>query len=408
MKLILSFLLIIFCSPVFAQEPMTLKQAYDLALKRSEQLAIRQQLIKQAEARFSQSLSGILPKASFEYGITYEQGGDRSLESRFTFSQPLFSGFKEFAAMAGSKAERRQRVAEERRARQTLFVDVADAFYFYGMYQEELKSTESIAKALQDRLGELESRVKLGRSRQSELASSESRLRRAEADIEQTSSDMLVARELLEFLTGTEVSSIVADDAEPVLEEQTKDQLAAYAVVRPDVAAAREAMTVAAKSLVVARAGYWPEVSADANYYTEKSSSTTPDWDVGLKVSVPIFQGGLVKGQVSEAAALLEQAKLNLSETHRLALMDVRQSYTRYEKSLRRNQALKKAEEAATKNFELQTADYSHNMVNNLDVLQALQDLEDMRRSYIGSVMDVKRYYWQFRVASGELDDVVI
>src|SRR3989338_1342089 len=115
-------------SVVVPQESFTLQDCYALALKRSEQLAIAKQTIQEAEGRFLQSLSGALPKLSFNYSHEYQQG-ENEPESKFTFSQPLFSGFKEFAAMAAARAEGRQRRQEESRARQLLLVDVSDAFY---------------------------------------------------------------------------------------------------------------------------------------------------------------------------------------------------------------------------------------------------------------------------------------
>jgi outer membrane protein TolC len=118
-----------------AQQELSLFDCYQLALKQSERVAIQQQLIKEAEAHFQQSFSGILPKVSYEYSETRQNGSGNTNftlrqipEGRFIFSQPLFSGFKEFAGMAASRAERRQREQETLRAKQLLFTDVSDAF----------------------------------------------------------------------------------------------------------------------------------------------------------------------------------------------------------------------------------------------------------------------------------------
>jgi len=385
------------------RQALTLKDCYQLALKRSEALAIHQQQIKEAEGRFLQSLSGVLPKASFNYSNKYVDEGQVP-EAKFTFSQPLFSGFKEFAAMAGSKAEARQRRQEDLRARQLLFTDVADAFYYYDLYQEQLKSTQSIAQALSERMAELQKRVDLGRSRTSELASAESRLRKAEADVEQTKSDMIVARELLEFLTGTTLEAVqLQDEARPVFVVKTEQELADYAGHRPDVIAAQEALTVADRKVAVARAGFWPTVGLEGNYYTKKIIASSSDWDVTLKVAVPLFQGGDNVGKLKEASAVSEETKLTFSETQRKALLDVRQAYSRWQASTRRDEALKKALDAADRNYQLQAADYRNNLVNNLDVLQALADLEDVRRGYISAATDVKRFYWQFKVKTGDI-----
>ncbi len=407
MRRLFSALIVVFFLQAQAHaqgEPLTLKAAYQLALKRSEQLSIRQQQIKEAEGRFLQALSGALPKASFDYDQTYRQGGNNSGEGRFTFRQTLFSGFKEFAAMTGSRAERRQRSAEELRARQVLFTDVADAFYFYGLYQEQVKSTRSIAKALSDRMEELEKRTGLGRSRTSELATAEFRLRRAEADVEQLDAQMVVARELLEFMTGVAVTAIQEDTA-TAFAVRTDEELIQLARERPDVKAAGEAVTVAEQQLKVARAGSWPSVTAEGNYYTKKASSSSADWDAVLKVSVPLFTGGENRGKSIEASALAEQARLALRAAERQALLELRQAYAQWQSSTRRYDALKKAMEAAERNYDMQTADYRNSLVNNLDVLQSLQDLEGARLEYIQAANDMKRLYWQYKISAGELND---
>ena len=94
------------------------------------------------------------------------------------------------------------------------------------------------------------------------------------------------------------------------------------------------------------------------------------------------------------------------SETTRRALMEIRQAYVQWESSYNRVAALKKAVDAAEENYQLQSSDYRVSMVNNLDVLQALAELEDVRRDYIGAVTDMKRFYWNFKVKTGDLNDV--
>ncbi len=122
--------------PTSAETALTLPECYQLALKRSETIAINQELIKETEGRFRQALSTALPHVSFESTDKRQDGTGNSAftlrnvpERKFTFTQPLFSGFKEFAAMAGSRAEHRQRIDEKVRAEQLLFTDVSDAFY---------------------------------------------------------------------------------------------------------------------------------------------------------------------------------------------------------------------------------------------------------------------------------------
>ena len=63
--------------------------------------------------------------------------------------------------------------------------------------------------------------------------------------------------------------------------------------------------------------------------------------------------------------------------------------------------AVQKALDAADRNYRLQIEDYRLSLTNNLEVLQALQSLEDARRDYIVALHESKRLYWQLRAATG-------
>ncbi|HLD78383.1 MAG TPA: TolC family protein, partial [archaeon] len=348
-----------------------------LALKRSETIAIHAEAITQTEGRFLQALSTALPRATFELSEKRQAGSGSSAftlkkvpERKFIFSQPLFSGFKEFAAIAGSRAEHRQRVAERAHAQLLLLVDVADAFYLLHERQEDRKALEEIRAALTQRLSELGERERLGRSRRSEVVSAEARLRRVEADMELAQSQETTARQLLEFLTGrspiNEIQEV--ETSLPVLE--TEEASVAKASSRPDVRAAEEAWRVAKNELRIAQAKFWPTVNLDSNVYTKLAGvAQDVDWDALLTVDVPLFQGGEAVGTTREGASLARQAKLEREEILRQAELDIRDAYTEFNAAMSRTQALAKAFAAAEENWTLQEADYRMNLVNNLDVL---------------------------------------
>jgi outer membrane protein len=394
----------------WAEEPLTLETCYRLALRRSEQIAIQQELLRQTEGRFLQALSGALPSASFVASEKRQDGSGGSAftlkevpERKFTFSQPLFSGFKEFAAMAGTRAEKRQRIHEKLRAEHLLLIDVTDAFYLLRQQREDLLALETIRATLTERMSELEERERLGRSRPSERASVEARLRRLEAEIERVRSQETTARQLLEFLTGLSHIDAITDDADALPALQPEETYVAKVDRRPDVLAAEEAWQVAKKNVTIAKADYWPTVDLDSNYYTKRvGASGGVDWDVLLTVDVPLFQGGEVVGAVKEAKSESRRAKLEQEQTRREATLEIRQVYATLAATVSRRRALEKALAAAEQNYLLQREDYEHGLVNNLNVLQTLQELQDARRDVIQVIYEERRQYWQLRAATGE------
>lgn len=385
---------------------LTLSECYNLALKQSETIAINADLIKESEARFIQAIGALLPHVSF---VATERRQDNSAsasvgsERKFIFKQTLFAGFKEFAGMAGSKLQKEQRLNEKRRAEQLLFVDVSDAFYLLIEEKEDLKILEDIQTALNQRISDLKKREELGRSRRSEVVNAESQLYAVEAELELIKSQEAVARQLLEFLIGKPVEDIADTEANlPILNNE--GYYMAKAVSRHDVVAAKQAWEVSKKEVAIAKAVFFPTVTAESNYYPYRSvASKDTKWDAQLKINVPIFEGIEPQGQVQETIIKAHEKELTYSQTKRLAIQDIRDSYAKLKYQIVRTNALKKALDSSEMNYSLQKDDYQLNLVNNLDVLEAIQTMQETKRNYIHSLYETKRMYWQLMVSGGEI-----
>ncbi len=412
--IIITILALAWPLPPATAEPepaLTLADCYALALKQSEVVAIHQELINEAEARLIQARSGILPRASFESTDKRQDGSGASAftlrhvpERRFAFSQPLFSGFREFAAMAEMKAERRQRIFEKTRAEQLLLIDVAEAFYLLLEQREDLGTLEMIRGTLQERIDELHGREQLGRSRPSEVVSAEAQLLRIEAEEERVRNQETIARQTLEFLTGRDQIRVLKDTApsSPAIHDESSYLVSAP--TRPDVQAAQEAARAAQSQISVARADLWPSAHAEGNYYVERAGVAKDiAWDASLVVSIPIFEGGQVHGAVRQANAQEREAELQTAQTRRQAVREIRDAYATLYAINAQREALIKALNAADENYRLQVEDYRRNLVNNLDVLQGLQNLEDARRDFIHAQYETKRSYWRLRAATGQV-----
>jgi outer membrane protein len=387
--------------------PLTLMDCYNLALKQSEIIAIDAELINQAEARFTQALGTLLPHVTFSSTDTRLRSettpsSNKTYERKFVFKQTLFSGFKEFAGMSGSRSERNQRINEKARAEQLLFVDVSDAFYLLMEEREDLKILQNVRKVLVDRIKELKKREQLGRSRRSEVVNTEVQLYTLETELELIRSQELVAKQLLEFLIGRPVGNIFdLGETVPLLRAE-KDYLI-RAAMRPDVLAAQQAWETSKKSLEVSKSGLLPTVSLQSDYYTQRNTSPADaKWDALLKVEVPIFQGTETYGAIREAGSKMRVNQLQLMRLGRNILQEISDSYLKCQSAISNNKIVRKALTANRMNYYLQNKDYQLNLVNNLDVLTAIRSLEDARRNYIHSLYETKRLYWQLCVAAGE------
>lgn len=398
-------------TPLFADSDasaLTLNECFKLALKQSENIAINREKIKEAEARFTQALGTLLPHISFSRSDYFQDTANQSsykkhsYDQKFVFKQTLFAGFKEFAGMSGSKSEVKQRRFEAKRATHMLFVDVADAFYLLIELRKDIEALTITKKALDDRIADLKERIHIGKSRASELSSTEVQLYTIDAELSSVTNQETVARDLLEFLIGRPVGEIIDDNAPLTVESE-----AIYirdSSLRPDVEATHYAWEVDKKKAFVAKTGFLPSVNLESGYYTHKTSAPREgDWDALLSISVPIFDGTETLGAVQESNSVARQSELAYKRAIRLAVQDVRDSYGLVTTAVTRAEALAKALAAADQNYTLQKNDYQLNLVNNLDVLSAIQTMQDTRRTYYSAYYEHRRYYWQLRAASGNL-----
>lgn len=394
-------------------EFFTLPRCYALSLRQSELIAVDADKVKETEARFLQALSIMMPHVSFlssdnQESLPNDAGTFSTLKPakwstrNFSYSQTLFSGFKAFAGMKGANLERKQRINEMVRAEQLLLVDVSDAFYTLMEKREDLKALVDTKKALIKRIVELKDRERLGRSRESEVVNARTQLYIVESTIVVSKSDEDVARQILEFLIGGPIGP-TKDTYSVPSELESEGYYLSRSALRPDVEAAKYAWQTAVQASKIVDSEFLPTVDIGGNYYVQRTGfDKDTDWDISLKVSVPIFEGTETLGRSKEYSLKAHESKLLFERAKRVAPYDIRDAYIKLKAAMDVHECLAKAFETAKLNYRLQRKDYERSLVSNLDVLAAIQTLEESQRNYIRALYATKRLYWRLRVAAAE------
>jgi len=394
---------------------LTLVQAYEKALQRSESVAITAKEIDLAQARFYRSFDYFLPQVHFEM-TRFQQdvdddvsssgqlnfGRQRTPEKKFVFSQPLFSGFREIAALSGAGADKKEQRMKLKRAKEVLFVDVMEAYYTLLNSGEDVGVLYAIRRMMSERMKDLDDRVRLGRSRESESKTSFAEMKILESDLVEAKRAQRAAKNLLEFYTGENLESVSL--AEENGEEREVLYVPGAEQGRSDVVQYEQAYIVAQKKVIAANANFFPEISLDGNYYTHRVGfQSGNDWDVTLKFDVPVFEVAQTLGDVKEAASLREQARLEWEERKRQANLEARDALEELRSDLEAERTLEEARRASKENYEILQKEFSTNLVNNLDVLDSLRSYQDTQRRYERARYDAKKSYWRLKLALGEI-----
>jgi outer membrane protein len=385
--------------PVFAAQALTLDEFFDAALKRSDVVATQAELIRQAEERYKQANSTLYPTVSGfashfrQEAIPTGQSGNSNISNRETITgvsatQPLFRGFRDLAALRQNKALIGAQNQDYLSARIQLFKDVVRNFYTILLLEQDLRNFDVEIGLNLDREKELNARVRIGRSRISEVLTVQATISTLRAQEEQLRGQLSVTRQAFAFLSGLDPATTLRDTENPPPAVEPVDAYLAQLSMRPDVKAAQQRLTASQENVTVARGAYLPSVDLSANRYLNRTGPLhDSDWDVGIALSVPIYTGGLLQSQVREATSQQTQAELTLSQIRRQAEEEIRSAYQSVVYDQLQLVATEKATEASRKNYEAQRHDYRLGLVTNLDVLQALTSFQQNQRS-----LDLARY----------------
>ena len=136
-------------------------------------------------------------------------------------------------------------------------------------------------------------------------------------------------------------------------------------------------------------------VSGGRNFF---GSDTTDFTSFGLQLSLPIYNGGITRSRVKQAAAQADQASELLNNRRLTVIRDTRNLYRAVATDVVRVRARLKAIKSSTSALEAVETGYEVGTRNVVDVLQAQQrlfasqfDYADSRYSYIINLMALKQ-----------------
>jgi outer membrane protein TolC len=157
---------------------------------------------------------------------------------------------------------------------------------------------------------------------------------------------------------------------------------------RSDYRAALADVRAAELSRKAARAGYFPSLLFGADYGTggTNPSNATQVYDLKGTLSIPIFTGGSVHGDVEQAAARLEQSRERLDSLRAQIESDVRTALLNLQSSAERVNVARSNIELADQTL-VQSGDrFSAGVADSVEVVQSQEAVASAHEQYITSL----------------------
>ncbi len=370
---------------LFPVRPLTIQEAYRLTLKRSETLAESKEAVRSSLAQVEQLISALMPHVSFGAtqflqespnipGLSFIDITNYRMES-FSASQTIFDGFRDYLAYREGKLGVKSARLSKARAESLLYQSVAEAYTNLLMYQRQIKIQKDTIQTMKDQVAFLKYWKRIGRARASDVLSAASQLAQFESQLELTRGQESASQDLMRFLTGDDARFIPEDIPLPVL-TSARQTFLDQANSREDVEAARANLEAAKDQVSIYRRSRLPMVTAGGDYFLNNVPfSANTHYDGNFALTMPIFDGGMISGQVHQAKASEKSAVQALSLAERTARNDVNTAYDSLLWTLRAVKSLDKTVKLAAQNVEAETSDYRKGLVTNLDVLTSITTL---------------------------------
>lgn len=278
------------------------------------------------------------------------------------------------AAMAGLDQQRFQREALDL----TVESEVASDYFQVLALKDRLRIAQSNLEASRNLLQLVQTQYSQGAATALQVAQQQSSLASGEAQIPQLKQQMQALEHALAVLTGQtpEGFKVLAQGLDsvnlPTIDSGQPDRLLER---RPDIRAAEAALRGANADVGIARAALLPtlDLSASAGLSGIVSGGTNTVASLVAQLIAPLYRGGELQGQLSQARARLAELVEDYRQTVLVSLQDVEDAQTAIQYGHQRLSYLSTAATSADQAYQLARLQYEAGSVDFLSVLTAEQ-----------------------------------
>lgn len=441
-------------------EPLSLDGAVRLALRQNRDVQGARFALEEANERVSEAWSNVYPSLDFNASYTrnvsptlnflpavifdptagpddyigVQFGADNQWSSVVALEQPLFSA----AAFIGVGAAGRYKNLQEEVLRgltQSVVTRVRSGYYQLLLQQEQHRLITKSVERVRASLSETRSLNQAGLSSdydvlrlEVELANLEPNLRRAENAIHQAQRQLALELGLPSGESLSVRGSLASMNLNDLAgnEEANREVLAFSGFRGEGMEAVDEAVGMAQelrsdlRQLVLTESlrktemrleqvEYLPRITLFGNYLISAQDNGSPDFfargdgqraysrNIGVRVTVPIFQGFRRDARVDQKRAALRQAETQTRLAEDQARIQVRNLVEQADEALLRARGQRLAVDQAQRGYEIASAQYREGLGSQLELTDAEVALRQSEFNYAQAVFD-------YLVARAQLD----
>lgn len=406
----LTFLIILSWTSPSGAEELTWENCLHEAAQNNPDLISATEKIKQSIASKGLTASGLFPQISGDLSAKRARSSSGSIANTYAYgvaaSQLIFDGTKTFQDILAAQEDVRsseynyQFVSSQVRWRlKTTFLRLQKA-------QELIRITEEIAKIRRNNLITIQLRYESGLEHKGALLTAEANLAQANYEISQARRGLSYAQsDLCKALGRESCNPLTVRSDIPLLEHsQESPDFKTIATHHPSLKKAEAVKRSAQFSLNASIADFFPSISAQAG--AGRTSSNWPpernQWNTGVTVTLPIFEGGALTAQKNKALAILGQFKADERSTRDSLLLALQETWDHLQNSIENVSVQKKFLTAAEERFRIAEAQYSLGLIEFDDWTIIEDDLVRKKKAFLDAQTNALFAQADWILAKGE------
>ena len=390
---------------LFGQKPLTLGDAVKIGLEQNHDIKISILKAKSVgEAHISEMQANRLP--SLKLFASYTRLSDigqtaialpfpgippisfvtyypNNYVLRLSLSQPIFTGFR--LSNLQSSAEHTSAAAQEDVKTDQRGVVFTIKQQYWNLYKLQ-KTLEAVNKNLDEanaHLTDVRSKLTKGVALPNDTLKTQVQVSTSELRKIQTQKDIRVAMAALMNTLGLPLDEEITLSTSPDENESSAQPITTLIdrakSHRSELTALNERIEAANANVRVARAGYYPQISAGGNfYYSDPNQRYFPaqnvfkaTWDASLNLSWDIWTWNVAGLQAEQIEYTVEQLKETKKQLDDAISLEVTQNYLSQQTSLDQIRVAKLSITQAAENLRVVKVQYEKGIANTTDVIDA-------------------------------------
>ena len=396
---------------------LSIENAVALAFKNNKEILAQEKEIEIARARILGAVSESLPKIDLNGGYSHQDavmsigpaavskkdigvfvGYNNQNDLGVSARQPLFEGGKNLALFKCSRIE--LKIQEESFRVRRHAVEFETKRLYYGLllaYETERINGELVSQAKSHYM-DVERRFREGAASRFDLLQSKVQISKVEPELARAQkAKNLIAEELKKLLglermdvillTGELAYTLIQIDEDRFLEQAQS--------MRPELEMRSLEINADKQGIKIARSGWLPKINGEFNYYSKSDAfmkdvfnSQHNNWNIGVRVTIPIFDGFSAKAKVDEAKARYSQTIIKKEDVEDQVVLEIRHACFDLSEAKTIIDSAQEGVESAREALKIAEASYREGQVTNLDVLDAQISLSQIEKNLSDAIYD--------------------